>query len=478
MSATEFASGWPQVRLASVLGSRLISGGSKTTAANGAWRPTPATEPLETMATKGHQNPAVDRAGVGGPPPVDVRAGDFLVCRNAGTPDRLGQGVLVEDDTQLLSFPSTMTRVRVRPTLMHPAYLEQLWQSSHVREQIKAAARSGRTHSLTIKALLNIRFSLPPLAQQERILAALRARLKRLDRAEAALSRAAAAVIALQDAAHHALTAQCDAATQKLPHGWRWGRLDDVIKRIESGHSPRCLERPAESDEKAVIKTSAITRGRFLEDENKAVPAGTLLKEQHEIKAGDILLCRANSLDHVGATVHVTECRPGLYLSDKSLRLVPNTGIDDRWLVSLLAAPYVRAEMARRSNGTLSSMRNITQTNLQDIPIPIAPLHDQVRLGRQATQCRHAADHLRLRVQKALESSALLRRALADAASAGRIMSPASSSPPQVEIALRLPPQPSVPNDGDWTARQVHTPWMAADQHSRNVLPVQLELEL
>ncbi|MDU9000001.1 hypothetical protein [Streptomyces mirabilis] len=162
MSATEFASGWPQVRLASVLGSRLISGGSKTTAANGGWRPTPATDPLETMATKGHQNPAVDRAGVGGPPPVDVRAGDFLVCRNAGTPDRLGQGVLVEDDTQLLSFPSTMTRVRVRPTLMHPAYLEQLWQSSHVREQIKAAARSGRTHSLTIKALLNIRFSLPP----------------------------------------------------------------------------------------------------------------------------------------------------------------------------------------------------------------------------------------------------------------------------------------------------------------------------
>lgn len=147
----------------------------------------------------------------------------------------------------------------------------------------------------------------------------------------------------MQDAAHHALTAQCDAATQKLPHGWRWGRLDDVIKRIESGHSPRCLERPAESDEKAVIKTSAITRGRFLEDENKAVPAGTLLKEQHEIKAGDILLCRANSLDHVGATVHVTECRPGLYLSDKSLRLVPNTGIDDRWLVSLLAAPtYVQ----------------------------------------------------------------------------------------------------------------------------------------
>jgi hypothetical protein len=158
--------------------------------------------------------------------------------------------------------------------------------------------------------------------------------------------------------------------------------------------------------------------------------------------------------------------------------LVPNTGIDDRWLVSLLATPYVRAEIARRSNGTLSSMRNITQTNLQDIPIPIAPLHDQVRLGRQATQCRHAADYLRLRVQKALESSALLRRALADAASAGRIMSPASSSPPQVEIALHLPPQPSVPNDGDWTGRQVHTPWMAADQHSRNVLPVQLELEL
>ncbi|MFE9953944.1 hypothetical protein ACFYRJ_42210 [Streptomyces sp. NPDC005531] len=384
--------------------------------------------------------------------------------------------MLIKEETQLLNFPSTMTRVRVRPTLMHPAYLEQLWQSSYVRGQIKAAARSGRTHSLTIKALLNIRFSMPPLAQQERVLAALRARLKRLDHAEAALRRASLGVTELHDAAHHVLTAHCDAAAQMLPHGWRWGNLGEFIKQIEAGHSPQCLERAAESDERAVIKTSAITRGRFLEGENKAVPAGTLLKEQHEIKAGDILLCRANSLDHVGATVHVTECRPGLYLSDKSLRLVPKTGIDHRWLVPLLATPYVRAEIARRSNGTLSSMRNITQTNLQDIPIPIAPLHDQVRLGRQAIQFRRAADQLHLRVQKALESSALLRRALADAASAGRITSPDSSSLPQEEIALHLPPQTSAGNDS--TARQVHTPWMAAHQQSQNVVPVQLEFEL
>ncbi|WP_330279159.1 hypothetical protein OHO83_09255 [Streptomyces sp. NBC_00569] len=475
MSEPESASGWPEVRLASVLGSRLISGGSKFTGANGEWRPAPADEPLGLMATRGHRNVAVGRAGVSGPPPEVVRAGDFLVCRNAGTPDRLGQGVLVKEETQLLNFPSTMTRVRVRPTLLHPAYLEQLWQSSHVREQVKAAARSGRTHSLTIKALLGIRIPLPPLAQQERILAALRTRLKRLDRAEAALRRASLGVTELQDAAHHVLTARCNAAAQMLPHGWRWGRLDEVIERIEAGHSPQCLERPAESDERAVIKTSAITRGRFLEDENKAVPAGTLLKEQHEIKSGDILLCRANSLDHVGATVRVTECRPGLYLSDKSLRLVPKPGIDHQWLVPLLTTPYVRAEIARRSNGTLSSMRNITQTSLQDVPIPIAPLHDQVRLGRQATQSRHAADHLHLRVHKALESSALLRRALADVASAGRIKSPDSSSLPQEEIAPHLPPQPSA---GDSTARQVHTPGTAAHQHSRNVVPVQLELEL
>ncbi|MFF1955981.1 hypothetical protein ACFVWX_03110 [Streptomyces sp. NPDC058220] len=366
----------------------------------------------------------------------------------------------------------------MRPTLLHPAYLQQLWQSYRVREQIKAAARSGRTHSLTIKELLNIRFPLPPLALQGRILAALRVQLKRLDRAEAALRRAAAGATALQHVAHHALTARCDAGTQALPPGWRWGRLGEVIEKIETGHSPQCLGRPAESDERAVIKTSAITRGMFLEDENKAVPAGTLLMQQHEIKPGDILLCRANSLAHVGATVHVTECRPGLYLSDKSLRLVPKSAIDGRWLVSLLATPYVRAEIARRSNGTLSSMRNITQVNLQDIPIPIAPLHSQARLGRQATQYRHAADHVHLRIQKALESSALLRQGLADAASAGRIMSPVSSGPPQEETASHVPPEPSIRNDGDWIVCPVHTPWAATEQHTQSVVPEQLELEL
>ncbi|MFD7498932.1 hypothetical protein ACFV8T_42765 [Streptomyces sp. NPDC059832] len=477
MSATESASGWPEVRLASVLGSRLISGGYKTTTVGG-WRPTSANHPHEPVARRGNQDSAAGRAGLGGPPPVDVRAGDFLVCRNAGTLDSLGQGVLIEEGTPLLDFSSGMTRVRVRPSLIYPAYLEQLWQSSHVREQIEAAARSDRMHTLTIRELLNIRFSLPPLALQERILAALQVQIKRLDRAETTLRRAAAGVIALQEAAHHALTPQYDAATQTLPYGWRWVRLGEVIKRIESGRSPRCLRRPAESHEKAVIKTSAITGGRFLEDENKAVPAGTLLNEQHEITAGDILLCRANSLAHVGATVHVTECRPGLYLSDKSLRMVPKDGIDDRWLVSLLATPYVRAEIARRSNGTLSSMRNITQSNLQDIQIPIAPLHDQVRLGRRATQCRHAADHLHLRIEKTLKSSALLRRALADAASVGRILGPASIGPTQESTVLHVPPEPSIHNDGDGIARPVHTPWAAAEQHSRSIVPEQLEFEL
>lgn len=476
MSVTQSASGWPEVRLASVLGSRLISTGPKTAAADGGWPTTHAPRP--PAARRGHQNAAAPRAGLSGPPPVVVRAGDFLVCRSAGTPERLGQGVLIEQDGQLLDFPGTMTRVRVRSTVLNPAYLHQVWQSSAVREQIKAAARSGRTHSLTVKALLDIRFSLPPLAQQERILAALRARLGRLDRAEAALRRASSGVAVLREAAHGALTAHCDAAGQELPPGWRWGRLAEVIERIEAGHSPQCLDRPAERDERAVIKTSATTRGRFLQDENKALPAGTLLKAQHEIKAGDILLCRANSLDHVGASVQVTECRPGLYLSDKTLRLVPKTGIDHQWLVALLAAPYVRAEIARRSNGTLASMRNITQTNLRDVPIPIAPPHDQTRLGREAARCRHAAHQLHLQVHKALEASALLRRALADAASTGRLMSPDHSGPPQEEAASHPRPQPSAGTDGASPARREHAPRTAALQHSRDVVPVQLELEL
>ncbi|MBP5905818.1 restriction endonuclease subunit S [Streptomyces sp. LBUM 1478] len=172
-----------------------------------------------------------------------------------------------------------------------------------------------------------------------------------------------------------------DSGTNRaLPQGWARGHLRDVLITIEAGKSFTCEPRPAEDDEWGVIKVSAMTWGRFQAGENKAVPLGRAFDKKHEIRPGDILVSRANTREYVGAPVLVRNCRPKLLLSDKSLRLVPSTEVDTRWLLYLLSSPGVRKYISDTATGTKDSMRNISQQALLNAPIDIPPLAEQQRI--------------------------------------------------------------------------------------------------
>ncbi|MFI9231324.1 hypothetical protein [Streptomyces rimosus] len=371
-------------------------------------------------------------------------------------------------------------RVQVRPDILHPEYLGHLWHTSQVRQQIEAVAVGGRMRSLAMRTLGEIRLPLPPLAEQRRILGILRERLRRLDHGVEALRRAAAGVTLLRDAARDALAPFCATPSESPPPGWSWGRLGDVIKHLEAGRPLECHRRPARDDEWGVIKTSAMTRGVFSETENKAVRAETRVDEHREIRPGDILLCRANSPDHVGAVVQVVTCRPRLLLSDKSLRLVPEQDVDARWLAQLLTTPYVRAQIEQRSRGSVASMQNISQASLRDIPIPIAPPGEQERLGQRATAWALGTQRLHVQVQAAQNKSEQLRRAITDAACSGRLVGLADAgTPPQVR-AMSVQPSLSLWTD-DNIGRSGHRTAQGptADRHAETTITaVQLEIEL
>ena len=158
-----------------------------------------------------------------------------------------------------------------------------------------------------------------------------------------------------------------------LPRGWAEATLGALLHRIEGGTSFKCLTRMAGREEWGVIKVSAMTWGTFLEDEQKALPPKTVFDPVAEIKPGDLLISRCNTVELVGACVLVGACRRRLLLSDKSLRLVVAEAIDRKWLQKIMSSQVVRQQMSDVATGSSNSMRNISQDKINAVRFPLAP---------------------------------------------------------------------------------------------------------
>lgn len=102
-------------------------------------------------------------------PPIDqsVRRDDFLICRGNGNLNMVGRGQLVPTSLPDTTFPDTMIAARASTEVVHPAYLQHIWNSGVVRMQIESLARTTNgTFKVNQDILQNIELPLPPRTLQ------------------------------------------------------------------------------------------------------------------------------------------------------------------------------------------------------------------------------------------------------------------------------------------------------------------------
>jgi len=115
-----------------------------------------------------------------------VHAHDFLVARGNGSLDLVGQGGLVREGPGDVAFPDTMIRVRVNPSLFNPDYLRTVWNAPFIRKQVETSARTtAGIYKINQQLMHRFILPLPPLAEQERIVAEVERRLSVVEEMEA-----------------------------------------------------------------------------------------------------------------------------------------------------------------------------------------------------------------------------------------------------------------------------------------------------
>lgn len=364
-----------------------------------------------------------------------LEKGDILLAEASGSPAEVGRPAVFNDEITDCGFQNTLIRVRPTNGLSH--FLYQRFMYDALSGAFAEASRGLGIHHLGAERVAKWEVELPPLAEQQRIVNKIETLVSRSRRAKETFNEIPAL---LDDYRRSVLAAAfrgdlsgewreknpdvepgaellrkvCIQRQQRweatemekmlangnrpthdvwkdkyeepdsidmeglpeLPNGWVWLSLDHVLTAIEAGSSFACAERPPSDDEVGVIKVSAVTWGKFDEEQSKTCTDPSRVDEAVLVRAGDFLFSRANTSNLVGACVIVEHISKRLMLSDKILRF-KFIEIDQDWVLAVLRSPWGRFEIERLATGNQNSMKNIGQKRIRSIRVPLPPRAEQ-----------------------------------------------------------------------------------------------------
>lgn len=248
-------------------------------------------------------------------------------------------------------------------------------------------AKGSTFAQVSSTVLMQMPFPLPPREEQERIVGHIESLFTRLDEARQK-AEAVRDSVALRRAAilHKAFTGELTAKWREeqgiSKESWEKKDFAHIITNIEAGKNVRCEERPPRENEAGIIKVSAVTWGFFNEMESKTCPDPSLYNENIQIKKGDFLFSRANTLQLVGNCVIVENITKKLMLSDKILRFSLDECTLKNYLLFFSLSDQYRSQIENAASGNQDGMRNISQKKLLGLTIPLPTLPEQREIVR------------------------------------------------------------------------------------------------
>lgn len=162
--------------------------------------------------------------------------------------------------------------------------------------------------------------------------------------------------------------------------------ISDFVARFEGGKNIQAGNK--NPDGYRILKVSAVTSGRYIEQESKPSPDNYTPPPSHIVRKGDMLFSRANTVDLVGATAIVEDTDGMTLLPDKLWRFVWSEDVNVRYMHALFQLPSVRRMLGKLATGTSDSMRNISQSKLFALQLPIATISQQNAFGRMSDYAR------------------------------------------------------------------------------------------
>jgi len=318
-----------------------------------------------------------------------VRPADVLLNITGAS---IGRTCIVPEPFQKANVNQHVCIIRLRQGV-NASFVSYALKSTPVKDQIRALENGSSREGLNYEQVGNLLIQLPDaLDEQGAVVAFLDRKTAEIDAVIAAKER----MLGLLQEKRQVVISQ--AVTQGLnpsvpskdsgfpwlgpvPAHWAVERLKFRFRNIEQGWSPQCENSQAEPGEWGVLKVGCMNSGVYDESENKALPAALNPVPELEVRTGDVLMSRSNTVELVGMVgiVHRTQGR--ILLCDKLYRIgFRPDALMPEYAVYLLRSQAARLQIERDASGASPSMKNISTETVGNLLLPFPPLDEQRRI--------------------------------------------------------------------------------------------------
>lgn len=234
-------------------------------------------------------------------------------------------------------------------------------------------------YSRHYKVFDHLDIPIPPLPEQQRIVAKLDALFGHLDSLREKLD---GIPTLLKNFRQQVLT---QAVTGELTKEWRGGKglreweekiLEELItEKPRNGYSPKGVEYVTEVKS---LTLSATTKGHFDGSHIKYLDIEKPDMASHLwLKNGDILIQRSNSLEYVGTAAIYDGNDYEFIYPDLMMKLRANNLVETNYLFFVLSSNQTKDYFRKNATGTAGNMPKINQGTVMNTPIPYPSLIEQ-----------------------------------------------------------------------------------------------------
>ncbi|WP_417777475.1 restriction endonuclease subunit S [Stutzerimonas xanthomarina] len=342
----------------------------------------------------------------------------------------IGRSCLVPEEFERANVNQHVCIIRGEPPVVSK-WISLCLPSKPVQAQIDFSQNGAGREGLNFEQIGNMFITLPHAQEANKISSRLDRETARID---ALIEKKTRFIELLREKRQaliiHAITKGLDPNVKmkdsgvkwlgETPEHWELLPLKRLISSIGQGWSPECEARIPEEGEWGVVKVGCVNGGVFRPQESKALPAEMEPRPELSLRAGDVLISRANTRELVGSCAVVPRDYPYLLLCDKLYRVGCGERVTPDFLAALVTV-YGRRAVEIEATGASSSMVNIAQSVILDLPVAVPGMDEQVEIISRVSAATARIGRLREQTERSIDLLKERRSALITAAVTGQI---------------------------------------------------------